>query len=115
MAVGFAAPASAQLPAHQIGRLISESEAARRSIGEQPFPSLQAESQRVLAGIDGVTNYLAPRTNPENLAKWLAFLQTEPLAKAIEGGADRHPGAPDLLRAGHQENADRERLGCQQI
>ncbi len=89
LAVGFAAPASAQLPADQIGRLINESEAARRSIGEQPFPSLQAESQRVLAGIDGVTNYLAPRTNPENLAKWLAFLQTEPLAKAIVGGADR--------------------------
>lgn len=89
LAVGFASPAAAQLPAEQIGRLLSASEAARPSIGKQPFPSFQAESQRVLEGIEGVATYLTPRTNPENLAKWLAFLQTEPLAKAIEGGVDR--------------------------
>jgi hypothetical protein len=89
LAVGLATPAMAQLPAERIGQLLSETEVARQAIGKQPFPSLQTEAQNVLKGIDGVVQYLTPRTNPENLAKWLSFLQTEPLAQAIERGADR--------------------------
>ena len=89
LAVAFAPPAAAQLSAERIGRLLSETEAARQAIGERPFPSPQAEAENVLKGIEGVVEYLTPRTNPNNLARWLAFLQTEPLAQAIASGADR--------------------------
>jgi len=79
----------AQLGADQRTRLAEQTEAARQTIGERPFPSAEDESARVVAAVQGVADYLRPRSSAENAAKWLTFLVTEPLIEAIREGASR--------------------------
>jgi hypothetical protein len=87
LSVGGPTLGQAQIPQSQREQLVALSEAAREALDPQRFPSDEQAKAQVLSAVDGVVAYLAPRTDPQNLADWLSYIDADPLVDAIRSEA----------------------------
>lgn len=79
--------AFAQLSSAKRDELLQLSELARQKIDTQRFPAVEPVRSELLSAVEGLDSYLTARTSEKNRAKWLKYVDADPLVEALRSDA----------------------------